>query len=166
MAAVINAPHAHHRPQRPVRPALRVLDGGLVPHARLAPRRLPASVYRRRRIAVAAVALAVLALVGLAFVGAQSVASRFDGTTVVSTGAPDAAPATAAAASGAAAVAPSAPAAAPATKVVQPGDTLWSIARELQPEGDVRPLVDRLASRLGGSSLTVGQRIPVDGLTS
>src|SRR4051812_31796716 len=28
--------------------------------------------------------------------------------------------------------------------VVQPGDTLWSIARRLQPEGDVRVTVQRL----------------------
>jgi len=129
--------------------------------------RLPASVYRRRRIAVAIVAAAVVALVGLAAVGAQSMASRFDSTTVVSAGSPIEASTSAAVASVVPAVeAPVAPVAAPATKVVQPGDTLWSIARELQPEGDMRPLVDRLATRLGGSSLTVGQRIPVDGLTS
>jgi len=163
MAAVINAPHAHRRPQRPLRPNLRVLDGGLAPNARLAPRRLPATVYRRRRLGAAVLAVGIVVLVGLAFVGAQSVAARFDGTTVVSTGSPAGAVVPAASAS---AVAPSVETAPTrSTKVVQPGDTLWSIARELQPEGDVRPLVDHLASRLGGSSLTVGQRIPVDGLT-
>jgi hypothetical protein len=29
--------------------------------------------------------------------------------------------------------------------VVQPGDTLWGIARRADPDGDPRPLVDRLA---------------------
>ena len=45
--------------------------------------------------------------------------------------------------------------------VVQPGDTLWSIARRLQPEGDVRPLVHQLVSINGGSHLEVGQRLAV-----
>ena len=43
--------------------------------------------------------------------------------------------------------------------VVQPGDTLWSVARGLQPSGDVRPLVDRLTRQAGGSQLWAGQRI-------
>jgi hypothetical protein len=41
--------------------------------------------------------------------------------------------------------------------VVQHGDTLWSIARSLQPVGDVRPLVDALERRNGGSQLDIGQ---------
>ena len=45
--------------------------------------------------------------------------------------------------------------------VVQPGDTLWSIARRLQPEGDLRPLVDQLVDLNGGTDLTVGQRLPI-----
>jgi Tfp pilus assembly protein FimV len=48
--------------------------------------------------------------------------------------------------------------------VVQRGDTLWGIARRLQPSGDVRPLVDALADRAGGASLSVGQRLDVTGL--
>jgi hypothetical protein len=43
--------------------------------------------------------------------------------------------------------------------VVQPGDTLWSIARQLHPQDDPRPVVDRLASQLHGGSLQVGQRL-------
>ena len=43
--------------------------------------------------------------------------------------------------------------------VVQPGDTLWSIARDLQPTGDVRPLVQRLSELNGGAALEVGQRL-------
>jgi hypothetical protein len=45
--------------------------------------------------------------------------------------------------------------------VVQPGDTLWGIARHLQPAGDVRPLVDQLSRQLRGGTLQVGQRLVV-----
>jgi len=43
--------------------------------------------------------------------------------------------------------------------VVQPGDTLWTIARSLQPEGDVRRLVHQLAAQRSGAGLQVGERI-------
>jgi len=43
--------------------------------------------------------------------------------------------------------------------VVRPGDTLWSIAVAIRPHGDVRPLVDRLSSEVGGHPLLVGQRV-------
>jgi len=50
--------------------------------------------------------------------------------------------------------------------VVQPGDTLWSIATEVSVEGeDVRPIVDHLKSVAGGSALDVGQRIIIDHAT-
>ena len=45
--------------------------------------------------------------------------------------------------------------------VVQPGDTLWSIARRMQPQGDVRPLVDELVHQNGGTDLAVGQRLAI-----
>ena len=45
------------------------------------------------------------------------------------------------------------------TYVVEPGDTLWSIARALQPEGDVRPVVDALATTRQGRPLEVGETI-------
>lgn len=48
-----------------------------------------------------------------------------------------------------------------ASYVVQPGDTLWSVARNLQPAGDLRPLVDRLARHTAGGPLRPGQRIPL-----
>ena len=43
--------------------------------------------------------------------------------------------------------------------IVQPGDTLWTLARGVQPNGDVRPLVAQLARSHGGSSLRAGDRI-------
>ena len=45
----------------------------------------------------------------------------------------------------------------PSTYLVQPGDTLWTIARQLKPEGDVRPVVHKLADLNGGAELEVGQ---------
>ncbi len=46
--------------------------------------------------------------------------------------------------------------------IVQPGDTLWSVARGLQPDGDVRPLVARLRASSGGGPLVPGQRLRLD----
>jgi LysM repeat protein len=43
--------------------------------------------------------------------------------------------------------------------VVQPGDTLWSIARQLHPQDDPRPVVDQLANQIHGGSLQVGQHL-------
>lgn len=48
-----------------------------------------------------------------------------------------------------------------ASYVVRPGDTLWRLARELQPTGDVRPLVQRLDAQRSGAPLRVGERIVV-----
>jgi nucleoid-associated protein YgaU len=47
------------------------------------------------------------------------------------------------------------------TYVVQPGDTVWSVARAVHAHGDVRGVVDRLVAANGGSTLRVGQRIRV-----
>jgi Tfp pilus assembly protein FimV len=43
--------------------------------------------------------------------------------------------------------------------VVQPGDTLWTIARDLAPTGDVRAEVDRLVDLNGTAALQAGQRL-------
>jgi len=43
------------------------------------------------------------------------------------------------------------------TVVVQPGDTLWAIARRLAPGEDPRPLVDQLAVAHGSGPLLPGQ---------
>lgn len=169
MAAVIapqHQPAPDHRP-RP-RPALRVIDGErragdpLAPSPRPARQRrtgsvrLPARVYRERRIAAAVGAAVLLAVLVLAVVGATSVVGALT-TSSADAGAP-------AAATVDGVVAPPAPAGADQVWVVQPGETLWTIAAELRPDGDVRELVDVLAERAGGASLQAGQRIPLDGL--
>ena len=97
-------------------------------------------VYRRRRVLVAGVLLLVVAAV---LILAQSVLAGTGGGPLTTTGA-------------AASMTP----ASSATWVVRPGDTLWSIARAIDPHGDVRPLVDRLEATVG-SDLYPGERIPL-----
>lgn len=46
-----------------------------------------------------------------------------------------------------------------ATHVVQPGDTFWSLARRIQPDGDVRPLVARLRAAHGPGPLQPGEAL-------
>jgi nucleoid-associated protein YgaU len=58
-------------------------------------------------------------------------------------------------------VGPSAPNGASVTWVVRSGDTPWSIARAVQPQGDVRPLVSEIERSLDGEPLRVGQRITI-----
>ncbi|MCU1351037.1 MAG: hypothetical protein JWM05_246 [Acidimicrobiales bacterium] len=91
-------------------------------------------VYRRRRLMV--LLLVVLVVVGAVAVGRGAFASL----------APDA-------------PAGSTPAAGGASVTVQPGDTLWSIAQRVQPSGDVRSLVDRLAAQHGAGPLHPGERL-------
>ena len=43
--------------------------------------------------------------------------------------------------------------------VVQPGDTLWSIATEIAPDRDPRAVVDALREANGGPELEVGDRL-------
>lgn len=45
--------------------------------------------------------------------------------------------------------------------VVRPGDTLWTIARAVDPHGDVRPLVDRLSAEVHGAELYPGEVVPL-----
>jgi hypothetical protein len=43
--------------------------------------------------------------------------------------------------------------------VVQPGDTLWSIAVRLDPTGDPRPVVAELADQIGGTTVVPGEQL-------
>jgi hypothetical protein len=45
--------------------------------------------------------------------------------------------------------------------VVRPGDTLWTIAEAVDPGGDVRPLVDRLAAVVGTTALYPGESVAI-----
>ena len=96
-----------------------------------------ARIYRRRRIAVLCAALSVLVLPALVFAASGASTS----VTPVS--------------------APVAPAAAPASSVyiVQPGDTLWSIAHKVEPQADPRDVVDHLVELNGSGALQPGQRL-------
>ena len=130
---------AYPRPSRGTRePARRHLH--VVPAPTRARRRLSRSaIYRRRRVlVVAALFLAVffLVLATRAALGALG-------------GGPLAAPGTPA----------GSPPAAAAVYVVQPGDTYWTIARRLQPSGDLRTFVDRLSSEHGGAPLQPGEQL-------
>ena len=125
-------------PHGPGRPQLRVLEGGRAP-ARLAQQ----AVYRRRRLVAMALVLALVVALTLL---ATSAVARFAG------GAPSAAGG------------PSTPsAAAPSTVVVQPGDTLWSIAAAVAPDTDVRITVDQLVELNGSSPIVPGQELVLPG---
>jgi hypothetical protein len=51
------------------------------------------------------------------------------------------------------------PVVAHAPYVVQPGDSLWSIAQRLDPTGDPRPVVAQLAAEVGSDTVVPGERI-------
>ncbi len=47
----------------------------------------------------------------------------------------------------------------PVTYVVRPGDTLWTIAERVDPSGDPRPLVARLAAQVGSDTIVPGEQL-------
>jgi len=132
---------------RPTRPQLRLVEGGRTGHRPSGP-----SGARLVLVLIGGVALAGLvalaALGAVALLGADAAASGPASTTETLHPA------------GAGASTPLAS----AEVVVQPGDTLWAIARRLRPSGDIRLLVDELARRAGGAALVSGQRLDVSGL--
>lgn len=132
--AAIAYPGADGQPQAPARRHLHVVPN---PTGRRLSR---TAIYRRRRVlVVVALFLAVffLVLAARAALGALG-------------GGPLAAPET-----------PAGSRAAAAVYVVQPGDTYWTIARRLQPSGDVRTLVDRLSSEHAGAPLQPGEQLAI-----
>ena len=106
-------------------------------------RRVAPEVYRRRRLLAAGLFLLAIAAV---LVTAQSIWAGTGGGPLSATGAAASRPAVSQIDS--------------AEWVVRPGDTLWSIARSVQPSGDERPLVDKLSAEVGGN-LYPGQVIPL-----
>ena len=130
-------------PRQPPGPSLRVLEGGRAP-SRLAQR----AIYRRRRLMVA---VALVAAVAVTFLLVSSALARTaGGEPSPAAGAPTPTSAAAASAAGVAA---------PATVVVQPGDTLWTIAAAAAPDVDVRITVDRLVALNGGAPIVAGQEL-------
>ena len=127
---------AHPLPALPRRPAARRAAAAPAGPAVVPVRRPGPAQFRRRRAVVALVAVVLLgAGIGLGGLGGIPLSP------------PEPAPAVR--------LVP----VADTSYVVRPGDTLWQIARALQPSGDVRPLVQRLAASRGGAPLQVGERL-------
>jgi len=117
---------------QPARPQLVLLQGG-----RADARTVDAHVYARRRLV--AVALAILAIVAVLIAAQRLSTAGVPDTTdggVVSTEAIGS-----------------------AVHVVQPGETLWDIARAIAPEADPRVVVAMLIERNGDAPLQAGQRL-------
>jgi len=98
--------------------------------------RASATTYRRRRAAAAGLALVIV------LVAAQAGGALGDQPLAVS----ERRPASSSASTG-------------VHYVVEPGDSLWSIAEELAPGEDPRPVVDALAEARGDVPLIPGETI-------
>ena len=44
---------------------------------------------------------------------------------------------------------------------VQPGDSIWTIARSVQPHGDIRPLVQAIVDSHGSAAVEGGETLLV-----
>lgn len=106
--------------------------------------RLHPSVYRRRRILAAGLCLLGVAVLLLL---AQLIQAGIGGGPLSS--------------ADAAAGSPPMIAAGTRDYVVQPGDTLWTIAGRVDPNGDERPLVDALQRELGTTDIYPGEHIAI-----
>jgi hypothetical protein len=107
------------------------------------PTRLSPAVYRRRRIAVATLVVAAfLAVAPVATAGLNWAWHEANPTPAVSAPVHAAAPME-------------------TTWTVRPGDTLWGIARSVQPTGDLRPLLSKLMAQYKNDALQVGDTIAI-----
>jgi nucleoid-associated protein YgaU len=100
------------------------------------------ATYWRRRLA------AVALVIGLVLVMAQAGAALGGGSSTLTT--PERRPALVSDTG-------------PTTVVVQPGDSLWSIARRLAPDRDPRPVVDALTAARHGAVLVPGETVEWSG---
>jgi len=100
----------------------------------------PAVLRRRRLVAIAALVLLLMVV----WFGLQAALGRIGGSPLATTGAPGG-------------LQP----AASRVWIVRSGDTLWTIAEAMDPRGDVRPLVDRLAAEVGSTTLYPGESIAI-----
>jgi hypothetical protein len=132
------------------RPQLRLIVGGL--HPSIAPTPTTRPVLRT---VLGGLALAVL--LALAAVGAHNLLGADAAASV---------PASPAAINHPIGADATTTSSAPVEVVVHSGDTLWSIARQLRPSGEIRDLVDALQRRVGGTALEAGQRIDVHDLVA
>ena len=131
MAAVMTTPRAPFGPAVPTIRPTRSRPDDLLPGRVVGRERRPSgATFRRRRVAAAVLVLASLAMAGKA-------GAALGGFPLA---APERHPAE-------------------SRYVVHSGDSLWSIAERIQPEGDVRPVVDELSTARGGAPLVPGEVI-------
>ena len=143
MAAVISPQPTPPSPVPSVRPSHRSAGGTGRPHLTViqgglrADRVTMARVYRRRRLAAALLAAVLLVALALA---ADAGLDRLRSAGASS----------------------SAPIEGPTVVVeARSGDTVWSIARRVRPDGDVRPVVQAIIAERGGAELQVGDEVRV-----
>ncbi|MFN8018311.1 MAG: LysM domain-containing protein [Acidimicrobiales bacterium] len=155
MAAIIEPRRTSTLP--PQRPALRLVPAPVATGPgtrRSAPTNVvalrPAGAIAELGLTTAHLVAAVVALVAV-LLAALALGNG-------STAGPSAAPSVRPSAAAAAAAADGA-----ATITVRSGDTYWSIARRLQPTGDVRALVDQLQALNGAAVLQPGDQVVLPG---
>lgn len=105
----------------------------VLPGGRAPARLAQQALYRRRRLL--AIVLAVVVLATVLLLASAAVARIAGGVPSSAAGTPS------------------------PTVVVQPGDTLWSVAAAVAPDVDVRVTVDRLVALNGSSPIVVGQQL-------
>lgn len=149
-------------------PSLRVIEGGL---SRSAAPRNSAAVYVRRRICAVALLVVGALVLGSACLQILETAAhtglRPSGPELLPAGVSERPGEVASMAGVVTGDSPSVDVRTAGSEryvVVKAGDTLWSIARRIQPDGDIRPVVDELVKRAGGSKIDVGQKVRIDGI--